>query len=145
MTTPTDAKTYVDANLVSQSGAGYNPITLNAILTTIINAITGATTGITTLTDASTIAWSTSAAPSAKVTLAASRTMGAPSGLVAGKSYTLEIIQGGSGTNLITWNSVFKWPAATAPTLSTAPGAVDIITFWSDGTNLYGVAGIGFA
>jgi hypothetical protein len=33
--------------------------------------------------------------------------------------------------------SGFKWPGGTAPTLSTAVGAVDIVSGISDGTNIY--------
>ena len=90
-----------------------------------------------TLTDAATIAWNTSSGQVATVTLGASRTMGAPSNLKVG-TYILHVIQGGSGSYGITWNSVFKWPAGVAPVLSTAVGARDVFSFISDGTNLYG-------
>ena len=90
-----------------------------------------------TLTDAATIAWDTSLGRVATVTLGASRTFGAPTNLKVG-TYILHVIQGGTGSYTITWNGVFKWTAATAPTLSTAVGRRDIFSFISDGTNLYG-------
>ncbi len=90
-----------------------------------------------TLTDAATIAWDTSLGRVATVTLGASRTFGAPTNLKVG-TYILHVIQGGVGSYTITWNGVFKWTAATAPTLSTAVGRRDIFSFISDGTNLYG-------
>lgn len=90
-----------------------------------------------TLTDAATIAWDTSLGRIATVTLEASRTFGAPTNLKVG-TYILHVIQGGTGSYTITWNGVFKWTAATAPTLSTAVGRRDIFSFISDGTNLYG-------
>lgn len=99
----------------------------------------------TTLIDAATINWDASANQVCKVTLAGNRTMAAPTNLKDGATYILTIIQDATGTRTITWNSVFKWPAGTAPTLSTANGAIDIITFVSDGTNLYGCAQLNFS
>ena len=90
-----------------------------------------------TLTDAATIAWDTSTGQVATFTFVSSnRTMGAPTNLVNGGFYALAVIQN-SGSNTLTWNSVFKWASGTAPTLSTAAGARDYFTFRSDGTNLY--------
>jgi hypothetical protein len=90
-----------------------------------------------TLTDAATISWNTSLGQIATVTLGASRTMGAPTNLRVG-TYILHVIQGGTGSYTITWNGVFKWTAAVAPTLSTVVGRRDVFSFISDGTNLYG-------
>lgn len=89
------------------------------------------------LTDAATISWNTSLGQIATVTLGGSRIMGAPTNLRVG-TYILNVIQDGSGNRTLTWNSVFKWSAGVAPPLSTAAGARDIFTFFSDGTNLYG-------
>jgi len=105
--------------------------TLNGTTTDNSNALSQ------TLTDAATIAWNTASGRVASVTLTASRTMGAPTNLKIG-TYILNVIQGGTGSYGITWNSVFKWPAGVAPSLSTAVGARDLFTFYSDGTNLYG-------
>lgn len=90
-----------------------------------------------TLTDASTINWDTSAGVIATVTLGGNRTMAAPTNLKIG-TYILHVIQDGSGGRTLTWNSVFKWTAATAPTLTTAANRRDIFSFICDGTNLYG-------
>ena len=90
-----------------------------------------------TLTDGATISWDTSSGQIATVTLGDSRTMAAPTNLRVG-TYILNVIQGGSGSYTITWNSVFKWPAGVAPTLTTTVGARDVLSFFSDGTNLYG-------
>ena len=62
--------------------------------------------------------------------------MGAPTTLVNGGFYALAVIQN-AGSNTLTWNSVFKFPGGTAPTLSTAASAKDYFVFRSDGTNLY--------
>ena len=53
-------------------------------------------------------------------------------------TYILRVVQDGTGGRTLTWNGNYKWTAQTAPVLSTAIGAVDIITFFSDGTKMYG-------
>lgn len=91
----------------------------------------------TTLTDAATIAWDTAANQVTSVTLADNRTFGAPTNQKDGGVYVLIVIQDGTGSRTITWNSVFKWVGATAPTLSTAASSRDQFVFVSNGTNLY--------
>jgi len=92
-----------------------------------------------TLTDGATITWDTSLGRVATVTLgAAGRTFAAPTNLKVG-TYILRVYQDATGSRTITsWNAVFKWTAAVAPVLSTGANKLDIITFFSDGTNLYG-------
>ena len=52
---------------------------------------------------------------------------------------TLRVIQD-SSARAITWNAAIKWGAATAPTLSTASGDVDVFVFYTvdGGTTYYG-------
>jgi hypothetical protein len=58
----------------------------------------------------------------------------------AGKGFVLIIVQDSTGGRTGTFTGV-KWPANTAPTLTTtATTGRDIITFISDGTNWYGAA-----
>jgi hypothetical protein len=92
-----------------------------------------------TLTDGATISWDVALGRVATLTLgAAGRTMAAPTNLKVG-TYILRVYQDATGSRTITsWNAVFKWTAAVAPVLSTGAGKLDIITFFSDGTNLYG-------
>lgn len=89
-----------------------------------------------TLTDAATVAWDVSVAQVAKVTLAGNRTFGAPTNQQAGAFYGLLVIQDGTGSRTGAWNSVFKFPQATAPTLTTTANAKDFFVFRSDGTNM---------
>lgn len=44
-----------------------------------------------------------------------------------------------------TWPATVKWSGGTEPTWSTGSGAIDVASFYYDGTNYYGMAGIGFA
>lgn len=99
----------------------------------------------TTLTDGATINWDASANQVCSVTLAGNRTMAAPTNLKDGATYILTVKQDATGSRTLTWNSVFKWAGGTAPTLSTDANAVDIVSFVSDGTNLYGVAQLDFS
>jgi hypothetical protein len=58
----------------------------------------------------------------------------------AGRSFILLLKQDGTGSRTVTWSTV-KWPAGTAPTITTTASRQDIISFVSDGTNWYGAAG----
>ena len=123
------------------SGAGItalfaSPPALGTTAPAEVKATTGWAANLT-LTDAATVAWDTATSQVATFTfVSTNRTMGAPTNLKNGAFYALAVIQNG-GSNTLTWNSVFKWAAGTAPTLSTAAGAKDYFTFRSDGTNLY--------
>ena len=90
-----------------------------------------------TLTDATNIDWDTSQGQVATVTLGGNRTFNAPTNLLNGGFYALQIIQDGTGSRTASWNAIFKFTGGVAPTLSTAASAKDFITFRSDGTNLY--------
>lgn len=81
-------------------------------------------------------AWDVSTRQVATLTMTENTTVTA-SNIVAGTFYTLKVIQGASAYTLA-WDGAFKWAGGIAPTLSTGNGDVDVLTFYSDGTNLYG-------
>lgn len=60
-------------------------------------------------------------------------------------NFLLKMIQDGTGSRTATWPASVKWPSGTAPTLSTAASSVDIISFYYDGTNYYGVGSLDFS
>jgi|TARA_B100001094_G_scaffold331758_1_gene401201 hypothetical protein len=91
----------------------------------------------TTLTDAASIGWDASVNQVTSVTLTDNRTLAAPTNMVDGGVYTLMAIQDGTGSRTLSYNAVFKFSAATAPTLTTTAAAKDILVFYSDGTNMY--------
>jgi hypothetical protein len=70
------------------------------------------------------------------VTLSASCTFTMPTATAAA---TLTVILSQGGSNTATFTGV-KWPGATAPTITTGAGKIDVLTFVSDGTSWYGVA-----
>ncbi len=55
-------------------------------------------------------------------------TIANPTNVKAGQSWVLALTQDGTGGRTVTWGSNFKWASATAPTLSTAGAAVDVIS-----------------
>ena len=63
--------------------------------------------------------------------------MAAPTNLKVG-TYILRVYQDATGSRSLTWNGVFKWTAAVAPVLTTTGSRLDVVSFYSDGTNLYG-------
>ena len=90
-----------------------------------------------TLTDGATISWNLASGSIANVTLAGNRTLANPTNLNVGTSL-LTVIQDGTGSRTLAYDTVYKWPAGTAPVLTTAAGSKDIISFFCDGTNMYG-------
>ena len=58
---------------------------------------------------------------------------------------TLKVVQGDGSDQIGTWDSDIKWAGGSPPTLSTANGAIDILSFYFDGTNYFGVASTNFS
>lgn len=89
------------------------------------------------LTDGTTIDWDLDVEQTAKVTLGGNRTLAAPTNMKAGGTYLLRIIQDGTGTRTLAYNSVFKFVSGLAPILTTDINAVDLLSCTSNGTNMY--------
>ncbi len=94
----------------------------------------------TTLTDGANIAWNLESNQVASVTLAGNRTLDNPTNIKDGGTYILTVKQDGTGGRTLAYGTAYKWPGGTAPTLSTGASAVDILTFVSDGTSMFGIA-----
>jgi hypothetical protein len=122
------------------TGAGFiayfaSPPALGTTAPAEVRVTTGWAANLT-LTDAATVAWDTALSQVATFTfVSTNRTIGTPTNLRNGAFYALKVVQN-AGSNTLTWSSVFKWTGGTAPTLSTAAGAIDIFLFESDGTNM---------
>ena len=93
----------------------------------------------TALTFDATQDWALTANQVATLTLTGNTTFDAPTQMVDGSFYSLIIIQDATGGRTASWNAVFKWAAATAPTLTTTAAAKDIFVWRSDGVNMYEV------
>ena len=70
------------------------------------------------------------------ITLTGSPTITMPTP-AAGKSFLL-MLRTGTGSFTVTWSTV-KWAGGTAPTITSTASRMDIFSFFSDGTNWYGV------
>ena len=58
----------------------------------------------------------------------------------------LKLVQDGVGNRVVTtWPATVQWPSGTEPTLSTGANAVDIVSFYFDGTNYYGQSALNFS
>lgn len=86
---------------------------------------------------AASIAWNLNTAQTAVHTATENTTLANPSNMVAGGTYIFKFIQSATPRTLA-FGSAYKWPGGVAPTVSTGSGDVDILTFYSDGTNMYG-------
>lgn len=70
------------------------------------------------------------------ITLTGSPTITMPTA-TSGKSFIM-YLKTGSGSYSVTWSTV-KWSGGTAPTVTSTASRMDIYSFFSDGTNWYGV------
>ena len=71
------------------------------------------------------------------ITLTGNATITMPTA-VSGKSFIIFLKQDATGSRTVTWSTV-KWPGGTAPTITSTASKQDIYSFFSDGTNWYGV------
>lgn len=83
---------------------------------------------LNTLTDAATVATDCDLGNVHKVTLGGNRTLGNPTNVIAGATYSWILIQDGTGGRTLSYGSNFLFADGTAPDLSTDAGAIDVIT-----------------
>jgi hypothetical protein len=87
-----------------------------------------------TLVDGANIPWN-SEYPNAAVTLAGNRTLDDPTGMAPGY-YTLRVTQDGAGSRTLAYGPVYQFAGGTPPTLTTTPGASDLLIFYSTGSTM---------
>lgn len=93
-----------------------------------------------TLSDGANISWNLNTQQTATVTLAGNRTLNNPTNLKAGATYLIRVVQDGTGSRTLAYGSAYDFPGGTAPVLTSGSGgAVDLLTFYCDGTNMLGV------
>lgn len=71
------------------------------------------------------------------ITLTGNATITMPTA-TSGKSFVMLLKQDGTGSRTVTWSTV-KWAGGTAPTITSTASRQDILSFFADGTNWYGV------
>lgn len=103
----------------------------------ITNITLSSTPGITTLVDGANIASDGSISEDFEVTLEGNRTLDNPTNLQVGTEYKWVINQDATGSRTLAYGSAFLFEAGSAPVLSTAASATDVLTCYSDGTDLF--------
>jgi len=71
------------------------------------------------------------------ITLTGNATITMPTA-TSGKSFVMLLKQDGTGSRTVTWSTV-KWAGGTAPTITSTASRLDLLSFFADGTNWYGV------
>ena len=114
----TDTQTLTNKTLTNPTVTNYveTPYSANSS-TAITLALTNGTVQIITLTGNATITMPTA---------------------TSGKSFIMYLKQDGTGSRTVTWSTV-KWAGGTAPTITSTASRQDILSFFADGTNWYGV------
>lgn len=80
------------------------------------------------------------------VTLTGLTKFNTPLNIKDGAIYTVILKQNATGGNNVNWYTpTFKWENGTFPGITTTANAVDLITFISDGTSLYGLSAKNFS
>ena len=117
-TSPTSTETMTNKTLTNPTVTNYveTPYSANSS-TAITLALTNGTVQIITLTGNATITMPTA---------------------TSGKSFIMYLKQDATGSRTVTWSTV-KWAGGTAPTITSTASRQDILSFFADGTNWYGV------
>ena len=109
------------AGIVSGTDVYCSSVVLNstANLGKAVRVSGAAVMDVVSLTDGASIAVDFNTAQNFAVTLGGNRTLAAPSNCVAGQTGSIFVYQDGTGTRTLSYNSVWDFAAATAPTMST--------------------------
>jgi hypothetical protein len=96
-----------------------------------------ATSPIVTLTDAASIAVNFNSGQNFMVSLGGNRTLESGSNVLPGQTGSIFLVQDGTGSRTLSYGANWKFPAATAPTLTTTASAIDRLDYI-----IYGVSAI---
>ena len=120
-----------DANLIPVSAADIRFVTAS-----VASSITAAKTftapvigNVTSLTDAASIAIDMGVGNNFAFTLAGNRTLEAPTNATPGQTGYIYITQDGTGSRTLAFNNAYIFVSGTAPTISTAAGAKDLLIY----------------
>lgn len=104
---------------------------LGAAALAVAQSFTAAQRGaVVPLTDGTSIATDLSLGNNFSVTLGGNRTLANPSNITAGQGGVITITQDGTGSRTLAYGSYWKFPAGTAPTLTTTASAVDVLVYY---------------
>lgn len=118
---------YLPTSAIGSTVQAYNA---NTAVTNAAQNFTAAQRGsYVTLTDAATVAIDLSLSNHYQIVLGGNRVIGAPTNVVAGQSGVIRLVQDATGSRTASWNSAFKFPGGTAPTLTTTANSVDLVGY----------------
>ena len=89
------------------------------------------------LTSGATVSWNANTAQVATLTLGHNATIANATNHQSGGVYIMRVTQA-SAPKTLAWSTGYKWPGNTAPVMTATAGAIDVFTFVSDGTYMYG-------
>jgi hypothetical protein len=135
-----DRYTKTEADALFQTLAGMASYAQLGVAQTFTAAQRGA---YVTLTDAATIEVDLALGNQQQVTLGGNRTLGAPTNVVAGQSGVIRVVQDSPGSRTLAFNSIYKFPGGTAPTLTTAANSVDLLAYHVESASRVAVRFIG--
>ena len=126
-----------DANLIPVSTADVRFVRASVSSTipsakTFTSAVTFEGPGIapvTSLTDAASIAIDMGLGNNFAITLAGNRTLSAPTNVTPGQTGYIYVVQDGTGSRTLAFNSAYIFVSGTAPTMSTGANAIDLLVY----------------
>lgn len=92
-----------------------------------------------------TIPWNLAENQVATLTVTTNSTMNTPTNPQAGSTYVMIVTQGTGGSNTLSFSTAYKFPGGTVPVLSTGSAQIDVVSFVSNGTVLFGVSSQNFS
>jgi hypothetical protein len=92
-----------------------------------------------------TVPWDLSQNQVATLTVTTNSTMNTPTNPQAGCTYVMIVTQGTGGNNTLSFSTAYKFTGGVAPVLSTGSAQVDVLSFVTNGTVLYGVSSQNFS
>jgi hypothetical protein len=119
---------YVRAS-VSSSIVAEKTFTASVIFTSVVKVEGAVKSHITTLTDAATVAVDFNDANMFMVTLAGNRTLAAPSNATTGQTGSIYVVQDGTGSRTLSYNTAWKFPTGSVPVATTDASAVDLVVY----------------
>lgn len=104
-------------------GVGVSATTSNGVVTV------ASASNLVAVTSSASITLDLSQGQVQAVTLGINSTLNAPTNVQNGETFMLIVTQDSTGGRTLAYNSAFKFPGGTVPTLSTAAGATDLLSF----------------
>nr|WP_306267603.1 phage tail fiber protein [Pararhizobium sp. IMCC3301] len=135
--TVSDFSTAADARITTAVGVSVQAYDADTAKTDIAQTYSALqSSSVETLTDGVTIT-PTGTKNAMQVTLGGNRTIANMTTITAGAAYLFELKQDATGGRTAAWGTAYQFAGGTAPTLSTAANAVDVISGFSfDGTTI---------